>query len=95
MVAFSGLTEFQAACLGERSPDSGNGFQNWDDRIHVGGSGCITQPRGIPRHLQKVHVQHTWDAYAGRAGTLWPLGSVPGELPEPQVHSHFADWAQS
>ena len=68
MIAFSGLTEFYEARGGALSPESDYGFQNCTARIHVG---CITQPCGIPQHLQKVHVQHTWDAYAGRAGTLW------------------------
>ena len=35
MIAFSGLTELQASRGGERSPDSGNGFQNWDDCIQL------------------------------------------------------------
>ena len=43
-IACSGLTESQASRGGECSPDPGCGFQNSDDRIHVGGSGHITRP---------------------------------------------------
>ena len=81
MVAFSGLTEFHEARGGERSPESGCGFQNWDDRIHVGGNGCINLACGIPRHLQKVHVQHTWNAYAGRPSSCGCWAVVPMNCP--------------
>ena len=47
------------------------------------------------RRLREVHVQHTGDLYAGSADTLWLLDTVPDELPKPQVHSYFADWAES
>ena len=53
------------------------------------------------RRLQEVHgqvpvirLQHTGDSAAGSAGALWPQGTVTDELHEPQIHSHFADWAQ-
>ena len=81
-----------------RSPESDYGFQNWDARIHVGCTGCITRPFHscdmLPR-LREVHVQHTGDLYAGSADTLWLLDTVPDELPKPQVHSYFIDWAES
>ena len=47
------------------------------------------------RCLREVHVQHTGDLYAGSADTLWLLDTVPDELPKPQVHSYFVDWAES
>ena len=98
MIAFSGLTEFYEARGGKRSPESGYGFQNWDARIHVGCTGCITRPFhscDMLRCLQEVHVQHTGDLYAGSADTLWLLDTVPDELPKPQGHSYFVDWAES
>ena len=105
MIAFSGLTEFYEARGGERSPESDYGFQNWDARIHVGCTGCITRPfhscamlrrlREIHVQLRVVHVQHTGDLYAVSADTLWLLDTVPDELPKPQVHSYFIDWAES
>ena len=105
MIAFRGLTEFYEARGGERSPESDYGFQDWDARIHVDCTGCITRPFhscDMLRRLQEVHVQlrvarvqHTGDLYAGSADTLWLLDTVPNELPKPQVHSHFADWAES
>ena len=56
----------------------------------------------MPRRLQEVHgqfpvirLQHTGDSSASSAGTLWLQDTVTDELPEPQIHSHFADWAQS
>ena len=97
MIAFSGLTEFYEA-RGGRSPESDYGFQNWTARIHVGCTGYITRPfhsRDMLRRLQEVHVQHTGDLYAGSADTVWLLDTVPDELPKPQVHSYFADWAES
>ena len=45
--------------------------------------------------LREVHVQHTGDLYASSADTLWLLDAVPDELPKPQVHSDFIDWAES
>ena len=51
--------------------------------------------REIHVQFRVAHLQHAGDSYAGRAGTLVLLEKVPDELPEPQVHSHFADWAQS
>ena len=98
MIAFSGLTEFHEARGGERSPESDCSFQNWDARIHVGCTGCITRPFhscDMLRRLQEVHVQHTGDLYAGSADMLWLLDTVTDELPKPQVHSYFADWAES
>ena len=108
MIAFSNLAEFYGAREGERSPESDYGFQNWDDRIQRGCTGYSTRafhPRAMQRHLQEVngrlrvaHVQHTGDFYAvhaGSPGTVWLLGTVPDELPEPQVHGYFPDWAQS
>ena len=62
MIAFGGLTEFYEACGGERSPESDYGFQNWDARIHLGCTGCITRPFhscDMLQRLQEVHVQHT------------------------------------
>ena len=41
-----------------------------------------------------IRLQHTGDSAAGSAGALWLQGTVTDELPEPQIHSHFADWAQ-
>ena len=105
MIAFSGLTEFYEARGGERSPESDYGFQNWDARIHVGCTGCITRPchpydmlrrlREIHVQLQVANVQHTGDLYAVSADTLCLLDTVPDELPKPQVHSYFVDWAES
>ena len=98
MIAFSGLTEFYEARGGARAPESGYGFQDWDARIHVGCTGCITRPShscDMLRCLREVHVQHTGDLYAGSADTLWLLDKVPDELPKPQVHSYFVDWAES
>ena len=104
-MAFSGPTEFYEARGRERSPESDYGFQNWDARIHVGCTGCITRPfhscdmlrrlREIHVQLRVVHIQHTGDLYAGSADTLWLLDTVPDELPKPQVHSYFVDWAES
>ena len=97
-MAFSRLTEFYEARGGEPSPESDYGFQNWDARIHVGCTGCITRPFhscDMLRRLREVHVQHTGDLYAGSANTLWLLDTVPDELPKPQVHSYFVDWAES
>ena len=34
-IAISGLTEFQASSGGERPPESGCGFQSWDDCIRL------------------------------------------------------------
>ena len=89
---------------GERSPESVCGFQNWNDRIHVGCTGCATQPfhpcdllrRSREIHVQSrvAHVQHAGDSYTGSADTLVLLDKVPDELPEPQGHSHFAGRAQ-
>ena len=61
MIAFSGLTEFYEARGGELSPESGYGFQNWDARIHVGCTGCITRPFHSCDMLRRlrVHVQST------------------------------------
>ena len=105
MIAFSGLTEFYEARGGERSPESDCSFQNRDARIHLGCTGCITRPFhscDMLQRLQEVHVQlrlarvqHTGDLYAGSTDTLRLLDTVPDELPKPQVHSHFADWAES
>ena len=98
MIAFRGLTEFYEASGGELSPESGCNFQNWDARIHIGCTGCIPRPFHscdmLPR-LREVHVQHTGDLCAGSADTLWLLDTVPDELPKPQVHSYFVDWAES
>ena len=92
-IACSGLTESQASRGGECSPDPGCGFQNSDDRIHVGGSGYITRPFhpcGTLRRLKEVHGQfpvarlrHTGDSSAGSAGALRLQGSATDELPEP------------
>ena len=98
MIAFCGLTEFHEASGGELSPESDYGFQNWAARIHVGCTGCITRPFhscDMLRRLREVHVQHTGDLYAGSADTLWLLDTVPDELPKPQVHRYFIDWAES
>ena len=80
-------------------------FQNRDARIHVDCTGCITRPFhscDMLQRLQEVHVQlrlarvqHTGDLYAGSTDTLRLLDTVPDELPKPQVHRHFADWAES
>ena len=98
MIAFSGLTEFYEARGGERSPESDYGFQNWDARIHLGCTRCIIRPFhscDMLRRLREVHVQHTGDLYVGSADTLWLLDTVPDELPKPQVHGYFVDWAES
>ena len=61
MLAFRGLTEFYEARGGELSPESDCSFQNWDARIHVGCTGCITQPLhscDMLRRLREIHVQH-------------------------------------
>ena len=84
MIAFSGLTEFHEARGGERSPESDCSFQNWDARIHVGCTGCITRPFhscDMLRRLQEVHVQHTGDLYAGSADTLCCWTRFPMNCP--------------
>ena len=77
---------------GERSPESRGGFQNWDDRIHVGCTGCVTPPfhPGAAALSREIHVQHAGDSYTRSADTLVLLEKVPDELPEPEGHSHFA-----
>ena len=42
-------------------------------------------PRDIPRLLQNVHVLHTGESDAGRAGSFWLLGEATAELPDPKV----------
>ena len=105
MVAFSGLTEFREARGASALLSPVCGFQNWDDRIHVGCTGCAhpalsplrstaALSREIHVQFRVAHVQHAGDLYTRSADTLVLLDKVPDELPEPQGHSHFAGRAQ-
>ena len=49
---------------------------------------------GAGPQVPVIRLQHTGDSAAGSAWALWLQDTVTDELPEPQIHSHFADWAQ-
>ena len=98
MIAFSGLTEFHEACGGLAL--SGIRLQlpkldrPYSPRLHRLHHPALPLLRYVAVPA-RGSLQHTGDLYAVSADTLWLLDTVPDELPKPQVHSYFVDWAES
>ena len=58
-------------------------------RPHMAASPC-----DFPRLLEKVHVLHTGESDADRAGSFRLLGQAAAELPDPRGNGHFTDRAR-
>ena len=80
----------QPAASGNRDVKPGLWYSRRPHRLHH----PALRPCDIPRHLQKVHVLHTGESDAGRAGSFWLPGEATAQLPEPKVHGHFTDRAR-
>ena len=91
------LTVLHAPELRAGAGSSASGLR--EPRCETGTMGLTSaaptaSPCDIPRLLRNVHVLHTEESDAGRAGLFWLLDEATAELPEPKVHSHFTDRAR-
>ena len=88
--------EFYAERGGTFSGESDYGHFNWDDEVVR--PGAFAPGSWMYRRLMVSHVHDTGDWYAvdsSGAGEAVLLGTVAGDIPEPEVYAFFSDWARN